>query len=31
MCVREREREREREVRRIRNSIKYVRDNKKLF
>ena len=31
MCVREREREREREIRRIRNNIKYVRYNKKLF
>ena len=29
MCVCERERERE--IRRIRNNIKYVRDNKKLF
>ena len=27
----EREREREREIRRIRNNIKYVGDNKKLF
>ena len=31
VCEREREREREREIRRIRNNIKYVRDNKKLF